>query len=148
MKCFVYCEWIDDDRLKKSMPDAQLIDRVTLPDHRLTFTSFVEDEDKTVRAGGCHLVPAAGDSVPGLLYELNEEEQQIAESLSRVPQGRYAPVTYQVVDSAGNTHEAVAYVIKHSLGHSTPPDEYRAHMLAGARKHGFPEAYQQLLETI
>jgi gamma-glutamylcyclotransferase len=148
MKCFIYCEWIDDDRLKKSMPTAQLVDTAFLPDHRLMFATFVEDEDKTERPGGCHLVESRGDSVPGLLYELTEEEKSVAEALSRVGEGRYTPVQYQVVDSRGTRHNAVAYVIKHPFGPSTAPDEYREHMLNGARNHGFPEAYLRLLETI
>lgn len=148
MKCFVYCEWIDDDRLRKSMPDAQFIARVTLPEHRLVFTTFVEDGDPTVRGGGCHLEAAEGSDVPGLLYELSDGERAIAERLSRVQEGRYTPRHYQVVDSAGVTHDAVAYVIKTPTGASTAPDEYRAHMLAGARKHGFPEAYLQVLESV
>jgi hypothetical protein len=127
---------------------ARLIDRVILPGHRLVFTSFVEDADQTVRSGGCHLVKAEGHSVPGLLYEFGERERQIAERLSRVAEGRYTPAQFQVVDSAGTTHEAVAWVIKHPVGPSKAPDEYRAHMLAGARKHGFPEEYLRLLESI
>lgn len=148
MKCFVYCEWIDDDRLKRSMPDARFIDRVTLPDHRLVFTTFVEDDDATMRGGGCHLEAADGSAVPGLLYELSDDERGVAEALSRVKEGRYTPRQYQVVDSAGVTHDAIAYVIKTPTGVSTAPDEYRAHMLAGARKHGFPESYLRVLETI
>lgn len=148
MKCFVYCEWIDDERLKKAMPNARFIGRVVLPEHRLTFTSFVEDGDPTLRNGGCHLEESPEQSVPGLLYEFGEAEQEIAETLSRVPQGRYTPLSCRVVDRAGIFHDAIAYVIKHPLGPSKAPDEYRAHMLAGAQKHEFPDAYRQLLETI
>lgn len=148
MKCFVYCEWIDDERLKKSMPNAQFIDRVVLPEHRLTFTSFVEDGDPTIWNGGCHLGVAGGQSVPGLLYEFDESEQKIAEKLSRVPQGRYTSLPCRVVDSAGVFHDAIAYVIKHPMGPSKAPDEYRAHMLAGAEKHEFPDEYRLLLESI
>jgi len=148
MKCFVYCEWIDDERLRISMPDAQLIDKVTLLGHRLIFTSFVEDGDNTVQNGGCHLVEAEGFSVPGLLYELSMGEQQIAEKLSRVKEGRYTPADYRVVDSGGTSHDAIAYVIKHPKGPSTASSEYREHMLNGARKHNFPEEYVKQLESI
>jgi hypothetical protein len=148
LKCFVYCEWIDDDRLKKSMPKARLIERVVLPGHRLVFTSFVEDGDQVTRSGGCHLIKADGYSVPGLLYELSEEEQRIAETLSRVPQGRYIPTQFEVIDNTGNNHTAIAYIIKHPIGPSSAPDEYRAHMLAGARKHGFSEDYLRMLESL
>jgi len=148
MKCFVYCEWIDDERLRSSMPDAQLIDKVMLSGHRLVFTSFVEDGDETVRNGGCHLVEAEGFSVPGLLYELSVEEQQIAETLSRVREGRYTPVHYQVIDSKGVSHDAVAYVIKYPKGSSKASNEYREHMLNGALQHNFPEEYVKQLKSI
>ncbi|MBI2756537.1 MAG: gamma-glutamylcyclotransferase [Chloroflexi bacterium] len=148
MKCFVYCEWIDDHRLRQSMPEVRLLDRVVLPDHRLAFTSFVEDADATIRPGGCNLVYAQGNSVPGLLYELDAVQERVAETLSRVAEGRYTPRSYEVVDRAGITHQAVAYVLKHPLDASPAPDDYRLHMLAGARRHEFPEDYIRAIEAL
>lgn len=119
MKCFMYCEWIDETRVRRSMPDCVVIDTVTLPDHKLVFTTYVEDEDKTERGSGCHMVPSVGDEVLGLLVELNDEEVAIAAGLSRVEHGRYIAQNYTVIDSRGNEHDSVAYVIKHPLGLSS-----------------------------
>lgn len=148
MKCFMYCEWIDETRVRKSMPDCVVIDTVTLPDHKLVFTTYVEDEDKTERGSGCHMVPSPGDQVLGLLVELNDEEVAIAAGLSRVDQGRYTPQNYTVIDSQGNAHDSVAYVIKHPLGPSKPSDEYRDHMVVGGRNMGLPEEYIAMIESL
>lgn len=148
MKCFMYCEWIDETRVRRSMPDCVVIDTVTLPDHKLVFTTFVEDEDRTERGSGCHMVPSAGDHVLGLLVELNEGEVAIAERLSRVEQGRYTPQGYRVIDSKGDAHDSVAYIIKHPLGPSAPSDEYRDHMVVGGRNAGFPEDYVAMIEGL
>ena len=146
MLCFVYCEWIDDERLKAAMPRARLVSTCVLADHRLVFTAFTEDGSAAEHGGGCHLEPAPGQSVPGLLYELDDAEVQVAESLSRVGPGRYTPAEYVVTDPAGQPHTAVAYVIKTPVGPSAASAEYRAHMLKGAREHGFPPAYLDLIE--
>lgn len=148
MKVFMYCEWIDDERVRRSMPNAKMLDRVRLPNHRLVFTTFVEDSDKTERGSGCHMEPSPGDVVHGLMFDLTEEEVSTAERLSRVAEGRYTGQTFRVVDSHGEEHDAVAYVIKHPIGSSTPSDEYRDHMLVGARKHEFPGEYLSMLERI
>jgi AIG2-like family len=146
--CFVYCEWIDDERLKAAMPGARLVSQVTLADHRLAFTSFTEDGSATRHQGGCHLEAAPGYSVPGLLYEFDRGEVQTAESLSRVAEGRYTAAEYVVTGPDGRNYTATAYVIKHPDGHTGPSAEYRAHMLRGARQHGFPPEYLTLLESI
>lgn len=130
------------------MPDCVVVDKVTLPDHKLVFTTYVEDEDKTERGSGCHMVPSPGDEVLGLLVDLTEEEVNIAETLSRVAFGRYTPKTFRVIDTEGNTHDAVAHVIKHPTGSSTPSDEYRDHMVVGARKLDFPDEYISMIEGL
>ncbi len=33
VKSFVYCEWIDDDRLVRALPTARFLGRVRLEDH-------------------------------------------------------------------------------------------------------------------
>lgn len=140
-KSFVYCEWIDDDRLKRALPSARFIGTVRLADHRLAFVSFKEDGSDAVLKGGCFLEEAAGAVTPGLLYEFDAAALAEAERLSRVAQGRYCAKWVQVVDGRGAAHLAVAYVIKHPVASSSPSNEYKANMLAGARKHAFPPQY-------
>lgn len=148
MKVFMYCEWIDEARVRKSMPDCVVLDAARLPDHKLVFTTYVEDEDKTERGSGCHMVQSPGDEVLGLLVDLTEEEVNIAETLSRVKFGRYTPKTFRVIDSHGHAHDAVAHVIKHPTGPSSPSDEYRDHMIVGARKQNFPEEYVSMIKGL
>lgn len=148
MKCFVYCEWIDDARLTRSLPTAKFIARVTLPDHRLAFVSFKEEIAETIQGSGCHLEPAKGSSVPGLLWDFDDAAVKEAERLSRVEQGRYVKRVLAVVDDAGNPIECAAYVIGNPVGQSKPSQEYRDHMVAGARQHGFPADYLTYIQNI
>src|SRR5579885_879559 len=109
VKSFVYCEWIDDDRLVRALPTARFLGRVRLEDHELAFVSFKEDGADAVFKGGCYLQPVPGAQTPGLLYEFDEAALAEAERLSRVRQGRYRATRVEVVDSAGGRHSAVAY---------------------------------------
>jgi hypothetical protein len=115
---------------------------------RLIFTSFHEERETIVKGGGCHLIKDPNSSVPGLLYEFSDAEIEIAERLSRVKEGRYTPKVFKVIDSTKNAHEATAYIIKHPLGSSEASEEYRAHMITGAKKHEFPSNYIHHIETI
>jgi gamma-glutamylcyclotransferase len=148
MRCFVYCEWIDDARMTRSLPSARFVGRVRLPDHRLAFVSFKEQGSDTVHGSGCHIEPEKGSSLPGLLWELDVAAAKEAERLSRVPEGRYVKRLFAVEDEQGNKVQSAAYVIREPVGRSAPSREYRDHMIAGARKHGFPADYIRHIETL
>lgn len=148
MKSFVYCEWIDEDRLTKALPSAVRIGKVVLPDYKLAFVSYHEDGSDEVRGSGCHVLPEKGTELPGLLYEFDERAKAVAEKLSRVREGRYVAQSFTVRLEDGSTVDGVAYVIKHPVGDSTPNDEYRANMIAGAKKNAFPEAYVKYIESL
>jgi len=141
MLCFVYCEWIDDDRLRAALPAARKIGTGRLDDYRLVFRRFHEDDGHETHGGGCHLEASIGSITYGVLYEFSDEEVAIAESLSRVQQGRYVPTKYTVIDESGRGVIAEAYIIKHPMGPSEPTDEYRRHLFNGAHMHGFPIDY-------
>jgi AIG2-like family len=140
MHSFVYCEWIDRERLEKSLPQARFICKGTLADHRLAFVDFVEADGST-GTGGCHLEREDGATVPGLVYEFDAASVETAERLSRVPQGRYRRYDVNVAGEDGQTYEAAAYVIADPVGVSPPSEEYRANMLAGAKAWSFPDPY-------
>ena len=148
MKSFVYCEWIDDDRLLRALPSARFVARVTLDDYRLAFVSFKEDGNDTILKGGCYLEPAPGQQAAGLLYEFDDTALNEAERLSRVEQGRYCGKSFTVRDSEGRAHEAVAYVIKNPVGSASPSTEYKNNMLNGARKHGFSSEYISYISAL
>lgn len=148
MKSFVYCEWIDDDRLMKALPSAKFLRTVSLKDYKLSFVSFTEDGNSAVFKGGCFLEQATGESTPGLLYEFDDAAVAEAERLSRVSQGRYCAKNVWVSDNLGTEYEAVAYVIKHPITAASPSVEYKENMMNGARKHAFPLQYISYINTL
>lgn len=148
MKSFVYCEWIDEDRLTKALPSAVRIGKVVLPNYRLTFVSYHEDGQDEIRGSGCHVIEEKGSELPGLLYEYDEHATAVAERLSRVREGRYVAASFPVKDENGQIVDAVAYIIKHPVGDSAPSEEYKANMIAGAQKNSFPEEYIRYIESL
>lgn len=143
---FVYCEWIDGQRMLKSLPTAEYVSIADLEDHRLAFVAYVETGTEAPGVGGCHLLEESGSTVPGVLYELDEDAQVEADRLCRIDEGRYRRATYSVRTPDGEVHEALTYIIANPTAESAPSQEYVQHMVQGAADRGFPREYIAELE--
>lgn len=148
MYLLIYCEWLDSDLVKKSLPDARLVGKATLKDHKVAFSSFTEDVSPEMMYGGCHLEAAPGQTLYGVLYEISDDELAKLDKLTRVEQGRYIKKFPTVVDENGTSHKTVAHSIKNPKGKSRPTKDYMDHMIKGAKEHGFPKPYIDLLEKL
>ena len=148
MYLLIYCEWLDSDLVKKSLPDAKLVGKVTLKEHKVAFSSFTEDGSPEMMYGGCHLEAAPGQTLYGVLYEISDDELAKLDKLTRVEQGRYIKKFPTVVDENGRSYKTVAHSIKNPKGKSRPTKDYMDHMIKGANEHGFPKHYIDLLEKL
>lgn len=148
MFLFVYCEWLDSDLVKRSLPDAKLVSKATLKDHKVAFSSFTEDVSDEIMYGGCHLESAPGQTLYGVLYEISDEELVRLDKLTRVEQGRYAKKYLSVLGGSSKSYSAVAHSIKNPKGPSRPSKDYMDHMIKGAKEHGFPNSYIDMLEKL
>ena len=148
MYLLIYCEWLDSELVKKSLPDAKLIGTATLKDHKVAFSSFTEDGSPEMMYGGCHLEAAPGQTLYGILYEISDEELAKLDKLTRVEQGRYVRKYPTVADGSGKLYNAVAHSIKNHKGKSRPAKDYMDHMIKGAKAHSFPKPYIDLLEKL
>jgi hypothetical protein len=148
MFLFIYCEWLDSDLVKKSLPDVKFVSKATLKDHKVAFSSFTEDVSDEMMYGGCHLEGAPGQTLYGVLYEISDGELAKLDKLTRVEEGRYAKKYPTVLDGSGKSYHAVAHSIKNPKGPSRPTKDYMDHMIKGAKEHGFPESYIDLLEKL
>jgi len=148
MFLFIYCEWLDSDLVKKSLPDAQFVSRATVEGHQVAFSAFTEDVSDEMMHGGCHLEEAPGKILYGVLYEISDEELAKLDKLTRVEQGRYEKKHLTIDDGKGRSYNAVAHSIKNPKGKSRPSREYMEHMIKGAKSHGFPKPYIELLEKL
>jgi len=148
MYLMIYCEWLDSDLVKKSLPDANIIGKATLKDHKVAFSSFTEDVSDEMMYGGCHLEAAPGKILYGILYEITDDELAKLDKLTRVEQGRYIKKYLTVLDESGKSYDAMAHSIKNPKGKSRPTKDYMDHMIKGAREHSFPPSYIDLLEKL
>ena len=148
MFVFIYCEWLDSELVKKSLPEAKFVSKATLKDHKVGFSSFSEDVSDKTMYGGCQLESAPGQTLYGVLYEISDEELAKLDKLTRVAEGRYAKKYPTVIDKNGKTYSAVAHSIKNPKGPSRPTKDYMDHMIKGAKEHRFPKSYIDLLEKL
>jgi gamma-glutamylcyclotransferase len=148
MNLFIYCEWLDSRLVYKSLPDAKFAGKATVKDYRVAFSSFTEDVSDEMLYGGCHLEPAEGQTLYGLLYAISDEELAKLDKLTRVEQGRYVKKHLTVADEKGKLRAAVAHSIKNPRGKSRPTQDYMDHMIQGAKEHSFPHSYIELLERL
>lgn len=113
---------------------------VRLPDHRLIF--------QEVESGGPAYanIDRPGPDVLGVIYRLSEADFERMDAFET----GYVRQRVRVIDTHGETIEAIAYVVEPSpwLREGRPGDEYLARIVDGARHHGLPEPYVQDIVTI
>lgn len=145
MYLLIYCEWLDSQLVRRSLPNARFVKKVKVADYRLVFTSFSEDDSQDVLEGGCHLTEATGHILLGVLYDVSDEDLIRLDKLTRVEKGRYKRKYLSVIDEEGKRYDAVAHCIKNPKGKSRPSREYLKHMIHGAKEFNFPQDYIQSL---
>ena len=121
-------------------PAAVALGPAELPGHRLAFLR------RSIRweGGAADIVPAAGQSVWGVLWELplGLGELDAKEAAGNAYRRRGAKVLL-----GGEPHDAVVYeVIRKEPAEVPPRREYIDMMLAGAREHGLPETWLLRIE--
>ena len=110
----------------------------TLNDYRIAFNKLSID-----KSGKTNIVPTERQDVLGVLYELSDEQLKILDNTEkgylRIP---------MIVDVSGKATEVQTYVAMNERVHNGlfPTAEYLSHLIDGARDHGFPEEYQNLLK--
>jgi gamma-glutamylcyclotransferase len=136
---FAYGSNMSLARLRARIPEAQSLGAARLPGHGLRIDKLGRD-----RSAKANLVIAAGEEVWGVLYRMPHE------GFARLDrhEGGYVRFEADVEDAAGALRRALSYRSERRADDPRPFAWYRAHMLAGAREHGLPEAWIQRLEAI
>ena len=112
-----------------------------LADHRIAFLR------RSIRwqAGAADIIPAPGQSVWGVLWELPFGPGELDAKEAAGDAYRRRPVT---VRRGGSTVTAMAYEVIDKERREVPPRrEYLELMLAGAREHGLPETWLSRIES-
>jgi len=117
-------------QMAQRCPGAALLGNAVLPDHRFRIGS----------RGYGTVVPEAGATVHGVLWELREQDEAALDVYEGVRHGLYRKVQCRVRTAAGDDRTALVYV-------AADPEPggavagYVERIVAAGEVHGFPDAY-------
>ncbi len=138
---FAYGSNMDTERLRTRAPSAQPVAVARLPCHALRWHKRGRDG-----SGKCDISAAdAGDAVWGVLFDIECVDKARLDAAEGLGFG-YDQCVVQVVADSGPCR-ALTYQARptHIDARLRPMPWYRRHVVAGAREHGLPAAYQRAL---
>jgi gamma-glutamylcyclotransferase len=134
---FAYGSNLASSEMQAWCPEARFAGIARLPGHRLALLR------RSIRWGGgaVDIIPAAGEEVWGVLYELPDGALDGLDA--KEGEGwAYRRTNVQVEAVDGRPLEAAAYeVIDKEPEEVSPTPEYAALLVEGARERGLPEEY-------
>ncbi len=139
---FAYASNMDPQTYKRRCPKARAVGPAQLRGYRLAFTRY----SRARRGGSADIVPDASSEVWGVLYEVDNACLASMDKVEGVP-AAYRREPVEVFTSAGDRRQAVTYVANRT-GEYRPNRAYLKVILRGARAHGLPDSYVQMLERI
>lgn len=153
---FAYGSNLLPARLQARTPSARVRSVAWLPGHRLAF-----DKRGADGSGKCHVVPAPGERVFGVVYSIDGPgELAVLDRIEGVGIGyRRVAVTVHCEPAQGGaagraavpaTCRAELYMaLPEAIGEPLVPfDWYRELVLAGARHHGLPTAHCEAIAAV
>lgn len=129
-RVFGYGSNLRTEQLWHRCPGARVVAAAVLPGHRLGFGGH------SARWGGAvaTVVRSPGDQVPGILFELDDEDLARLDGFEGVPRV-YARIARNVSLQNGSLRRAQVYELLGPLGGS-PSLEYERAIRDGLREHG------------
>ena len=128
MQYFAYASNMHPDQMQARAPAAVFVTRARLPDHTLTFPRRSDYWE----GGVASFVPATGQSVWGVVYEITEQDKAGLDQYEGVRQGAYDTATVEVVDEVGRAVKVMTYKAT-AHGNYRPSPKYVTHILDAAR---------------
>lgn len=136
---FAYGSNMSTARLEKRTGKVVQKGAAKLEGHEIRFDKKSDDRI----SGRTNIAVAAGSAVWGVLYELTSEQFN---KLVGIEKGyRVEEVT---VDAGGTQSIARTFIAEESTPGLRPTRKYLNYLLAGAREHGLPQRYLEMLEAI
>jgi gamma-glutamylcyclotransferase len=136
---FAFGSNLDAEQMAERCPGSRAAFRARLADHRIDFTY----PSRRWGGGAADIVPAPGESVWGMVWELTEGQLEI---LDRFEQG-YERVELLVLDAAGRPHRVASYRVR-DKGTHRPTRHYLDKMLRWGARWEFPDDYLALLRAV
>lgn len=136
---FAFGSNLDADQMAERCPGARAAFRARLVDHRIAFTH----PSRRWGGGAADIVPAAGECVWGLVWELADGQLEL---MDRFELG-YERVELSVRDAADRPHLASTYRVL-DKGEHRPTRLYLDKMLRWGARWAFPDDYLARLRAV
>ncbi|HWW94305.1 MAG TPA: gamma-glutamylcyclotransferase family protein [Vicinamibacteria bacterium] len=134
---FAYGSNMDSRQMSERCRQAVPAGLGTLPDHRFIIN----------QRGVASVVPRPGARVPGLLWSLTVQDEEVLDRYEGVPKGLYRKVLHSIErPSRAAPSRALVYVASDQKA-GTPREGYLEQVLAAAQALGLPAEYIAELET-
>ena len=143
MRYFAYGSNMSSEEMQAWCPGARFIATARLPHHRLDFTRY----SRKRQGGVADVVPAKGQEVWGVLYELDAGDLVALDRKEGVPNA-YTRAYVDIAPVSGETARALIYTVVDKATTEAPSREYLGIMLKGARERDLPADYLAMLERI
>lgn len=133
---FAYGSNLHPARLQARVPSAEFVEVAVLPDQALRFCKRSVDG-----SAKCTLAPALGSRTLGAVYRLAAEEKELLDRVEGIDQGY--DLGWQGLPLSDSVVRTFYYFAMPGYLDETlqPYHWYKNLVLAGARYHGFPDAY-------
>ena len=144
---YVYSGWLDEEIIKKELPDAEFITIGTCEDHRLQFVDYRDDDGKEYQ-GGALMEAVPGELLYGAVWKISEAELYNVDKLLNLHGGEYRREYRAVKGQDGKPYAVTAFSVKHPIKKGAAAQKEAEHLMAGAKKYGLPEDYIEKLKAI
>ncbi len=143
VRYFSYGSYMDEAKMRRSVPEARLFGAGSIEHFRLVFTDYAEARGRA----GADLRPESGGRVWGVVYELPTAALAVLDANKAYPT-LYDRFQLTACQRDGKRLENVwTYALtKSGNARYPPPPDYLALLVHLARKHGFPGEYLRELE--
>ena len=140
---FAYGSNLHPARLQVRVPSAEFVEVAVLPDRALRFCKRSVDG-----SAKCTLAPALGSRTLGAVYRLAAQEKELLDRVEGLDQGY--DEGWQGLPLNDGVVRAFFYVAAPDYLDATlqPYHWYKHLVLAGARYHGFPDAYIAAIDAV
>jgi gamma-glutamylcyclotransferase len=146
-KYFAYGSNLSYEQICDRCPSHEFVSVAELREYRLAFTRY----SKNRACGVADVVPAQGESVWGVVYELSEADlaELDGQEGAHLTPPAYMRLNVQVVGVDGQVWDAITYEVANKAADvHVPSTEYLGLIKAGALKWDLPQAYQEGLAKI
>jgi gamma-glutamylcyclotransferase (GGCT)/AIG2-like uncharacterized protein YtfP len=141
---FAYGSNLFTARLKKRVPHASFVAVARLENYQLRFHKRSSDG-----SAKCNVIPAAGNAVLGVIFELPPNEKPALDEAEGLGNG------YEEQELVVSTPDGANHIVAAYLASSTHIDDslhpytwYKEFVLRGARDHGFPKSYIEIVTAV